>query len=397
MGTKNIKRKNLPFSYIKLLIQFFIGCYAIQSTAQNVGIGTQTPFKKLSVNGTIVVDHNNTNSGSMDSAALWFGTAGGVGIASNKVGEGNTNDLTFFTANQNRMNISMNGNVGIGIYNMGAFKFQVNGTSNFMDNIFINGVLVAEDANVSGELILGTDAVIGENLNVGSDGIIGNNFRVNGRAGINGPTNANYGLYVNNSNSYFQGNITASGSASTSGSISTSSNLSAGNNLTVGNDGIIENNFRVNGRVGINGATNAGYGLMVNNSNSYFQGNITATGTINASGNLTVKGNGHVRSNGPSNLKIGFTSKSVNINIANGSNASVIANISEFTGDNDDVRVFVSQVVSDAGGVVLWPEVNITVMNVNSANGTCLLWLYNNSGVSGILKGTIYLTTISKD
>jgi hypothetical protein len=174
-------------------------------------------------------------------------------------------------------------------------------------------------------------------------------------------------------------------------------NLTVGNTITVNNDGIIENNFRVNGRVGINGPTNGSYGLMVNNSNSYFQGNVTATGTINAAGNLTVKGNGHVRSNGPSNLRVGFISRNVDMHINNGSNASVVLDLSDFEGGNNDIRVFVSQIASDPGGTVLWAEVNVMVSSINSVNNTCLLWLYNNSGVNGILKGTIYLTVIAKD
>jgi hypothetical protein len=242
----------------------------------------------------------------------------------------------------------------------------------------------------------GGHTFLGGNLTVENDGIIENNFRINGRIGINGATNGAYGLYVNNSNSYFQGNIIATGTANITGSVTTSGNLNAGNNLNVTNDGIIENNFRVNGRVGINGGTHGSYGLIVNNSNSYFQGNVITTGTVSAVGNLTIKGNGHVRSNGSSNLKVGFTSKYVNVLINNGDAVSVTANIADFSGNTDDARVFVAQVVND-GGTLPWSKVNITVMGVNSTEGTCILWLHNESGSNNILKGTIYLTTIAKD
>jgi hypothetical protein len=365
--------------------------------AQNVGIGTETPYKRFSVNGTILLDHNNTNTGGIDSAALLFGTAGGVGISSKKGGPGNVNNLSFYTNNQIRMMIGASGKVGIGGENTSGFLFRVFGTSQFTDNIFVDGVMVAEHANLSGELLTGGNIHAGGDLSVADDGIIGNNFRVNGRVGINGPTNGSFGLFVNNSNSYFQGNISTLGTGSFTGSISTLGNLTVANTITVNNDGIIENNFRVNGRVGINGPTNGSYGLMVNNSNSYFQGNVTATGTINAAGNLTVKGNGHVRSNGPSNLRVGFMSRNVDMSINNGANAAVLVDLSDFEGGNNDMRVFVSQIASDPGGTVLWPEVNVMVSSVNSVNNTCLIWLYNNSGVSGTLKGTIYLTVIAKE
>jgi hypothetical protein len=341
-------------------------------TAQNVGIGTLLPQKTLTVNGTILLDQGNNNQGGLDSAALLFGTSGGVGIISNKTAAGSINSLSFFTNNNMRMNISAAGNIGIGGINNGGSRLYVMGTTNMTGS-----------------------AEIGGNLNVEGDGIIDNNFRINGRIGINGATNGSFGLMVNNSNSYFEGNITTTGTASIGGTVQATGNVNVGSNLNVTNDGIINNNFRVNGRVGINGPTNGSFGLIVNNSNSYFQGNITATGTVNAAGDLTIKGNGHVRSNGPSNLRVSFIARTVDQHINNGASAAVLVNTG-FTGGNNDVRVMVSQVMSDPGASVQWQRVNIMVSSVAN-DGTCNLWLNNHSGANGIVKGTVYLTVIGKD
>jgi hypothetical protein len=320
-------------------------------TGQNVGIGTDNPQAKLQVVGTVMAT------------------------------EGLVEDI-----------MRVNGRVGInGPAHISYRLFVNNGHSYFQGNTITTGT-----ATINGVVNAASNVSVGSNLNVANDGIIENNFRVNGRVGINGATNGSYGLMVNNSNSYFQGNTITTGTATIDGILTTGSNLSVGGTLNVANDGIVGNNLRVNGRVGINGPTNANYGLFVNSSNSYFQGNVTATGTVSAAGNLTIKGNGHVRSNGSSNLYIGFTSKYVNMAINNGATAAVSANISPFTGDNNDVRVFVAQVVNDNGDV-LWQKVKITVMGVNAADNTCLLWLHNDSGANGVLKGTIYLTTIAKD
>jgi hypothetical protein len=360
-------------SFLKRLLPvLFIAFHTMPATGQNVGIGTPTPLKRLSVNGTIMLDQHNTNSGTLDSAALLFGSSGGVGIISNKTAAGSINSLSFFTNNLMRMNISSAGNVGIGGLNNGGSRLHVVGTTSMTGSAEVGGNVVVE-----------------------GDGIINSNFRVNGRIGVNGATNSNYGLIVNNSNSYFQGNITTTGTASIGGSLQVTGNANVGNNLSVVNDGIIENNFRVNGRIGINGPTNGSYGLMVNNSNSYFQGNVTATGTVNAAGDLTIKGNGHVRSNGPSNLKVSFISKSVDESINNGASASVLVNTG-FTGGNGDVRVMVSQIMGDVGASVQWQRVNVMVSSVSN-DGTCLLWLNNHSGANGIVKGTVYLTVIGKE
>ena len=343
--------------YFLILTIVMLGTFFQMLFAQNVGIGLGNPIYPLHVAGTI-----KTNENLIASGTGWI--AGKVTI-----GEVVPND-------EYKLRV-IGGKTWTSILTAGGAGWEgkmlsVHGDAKFSGGLEMNGTLS------------GVTTAQAQNLQLSNDGIVEGNFRVNGRIGANGATNSNYGLIVNSSNSYFQGNTTTTGNALVQGS------------LNVTGDGIIESNFRVNGRIGINGATNANYGLIVNNSNSYFQGNVTATGTVSAPGNLIIKGNGHVRSNGPSNLRVGFNSKYVNLSINNGASVSVLANITTFTGGNDDVRVFVSQVVNDNGSVP-WSEVKVTVMGVNSTDNTCLLWLHNTSGANGILKGTIYLTTIAKD
>jgi len=81
----------------KILFLSVVSAIVISVQAQNVGIGTDAPQKKLTVNGSILLDQNNTNDGGIDSAALLFGTNGGVGIASKKTSTGWQNGLSFFT------------------------------------------------------------------------------------------------------------------------------------------------------------------------------------------------------------------------------------------------------------------------------------------------------------
>lgn len=59
---------------MKLLLIGSLILLATTAIAQNVGIGTSTPPRLLSVNGTVLVDAGNMNTGAGDSASLRFGT-----------------------------------------------------------------------------------------------------------------------------------------------------------------------------------------------------------------------------------------------------------------------------------------------------------------------------------
>ncbi len=320
--------------------------------AQNVGIGTDNPTKRLSVNGTIVVDHDSTNFGTLDSASLLFGKDGKVGISSNKLPFGtNEGGLDFWTNGQKNMVIRQNGNVGIGVtsplqkltvdgsirsygqilvedrlYGLGlrvtddiriggapydgAYKFQLkNGASYFGGSGLFTGNLTTE-----GGLTVGWTAEVMNHLKVGSYLQVDGAVHAMDRMGIGGYADNNYRLRVWNGNARIGGDFHATGNAAVGGEV--------------------DNNFR----------------LRVYGGDSRFGGNVEVTGNMNASQITTgfINGKGVVKSNGGSSLRIGFDQVNVNLGVVGSyDEQDVTVNISDFSGTNNDVRVFVAQVVPD--------------------------------------------------
>lgn len=154
----------------------------------NVGIGTTTPNSKLQVNGNAYVNNDvivrkilwvgddATNNGSMD---IRFGSnnlGSGEGIGSKRTAGGNRYGLDFYTANTNRMNITVAGNVGIGTTTP-TKKLHVNG-----------GLRVESEVSVGGAYTVEVDA----------PGVLGGRFKIatNGNVGI-GNNNPLYKLDVN--------------------------------------------------------------------------------------------------------------------------------------------------------------------------------------------------------
>jgi hypothetical protein len=245
-------------------------------------------------------------------------------------------------------------------------------------------------------------------LNVTQDGVVNGNFRVDGRIGINGATNASYGLMVNNANSYFQGDAIVDGNARVNGRIgingATNSNygLIVNNantylqgNLTVTTDAVVNGNARVDGRIGINGATNSNYGLMVNNANSYMQGNATVSGNLTVGGSVSVGGKGLVTSNGSSPLRISFNSTFVDRELGGNNDGSHTFSLPEFGAAIEDVRVEIAQFMpasgSDTQDFIWW------VSDVDPVANTARIRFRNITSFGKTLKGTFYLTVIIRD
>lgn len=423
----------------KILLLISVNVAFITLKAQNVGIGTSDPAKKLSVRGTIVVDHDNENSGSLDSASLLFGKNGLVGITSNKSIGLNSGGIDLWTAGARRFSINNNGNTGIGILANNNYRLHVNGKLNATGNIITDDSLY-----VNGGIAVGTNSTEGYRLRVnGISRFLGNTYmdgslrvsdhleadggaivlgilegyairanntlRVGDYAAIGGLLDSNFRLRVYNGPSRFGGSVEATGNMTIGGPLDDTYRLRVvGGNSRFGGDA------QVTGRIAIGGEMDDNYRLRVYDGNSRFGGNAQVTGMLDVGGNinltgqlnagsvnttaLAIGGKGSVRSDGLSPLRIGFVSKYVDVTLPAGAIQEYTVNITDFAGDNDDVRVMVSQFQYTTGaGPNSWERTLITISDVNAAADTCKINVHNTSGNQFTIKGTIYLTAIAKN
>lgn len=359
--------QGLPCYMAALLLALLI---AQNGAAQNIGFGVANPLAKLHVgSGSIRIDEN----------LLVYGE----GTILNKLTIGNL----------------------VGDSN---YKLRVVTGKTWTSTLTAGGEgFAGKMLSVYGDAQLSQNMQTGS-LNVLQDGNVNGNFRIDGRMGINGPTNASYGLMVNNANSYLQGDAIVEGNARIDGRIGINGATNANyglivnnansylqGNLTVNNDAVVNGNARVDGRIGINGATNANYGLMVNNANTYLQGNATISGDLTVLGSTTINGNGSVRSNGSSSLKIGFSSVYINKNVGGNDDTYQTFNLPEFGASVDNVRVDIAQFMpsggSDTADFIWW------VSDVDPAANTARIRMRNITVGGKSLIGTFYITLIYKD
>ena len=347
-------------------------------SAQNVGIGVVNPTKKISVNGSIVVDHGGDNLGELDSAALLFGASPyQAGITSNQFPPGiGYKGLDLWTNGSKRISIAQNGNVGISV-GTPQYKLHVNGD-------------IAGNANsyVAGNLRLGP-----------------------------GPYNGNFRLHVNNGNSYFAGDGTFTGDLMAQGNFIAYQEVSSANiratsamradvKFAVG--GATDDNYRLrvydgNARIGgefhatgnsaIGGLPDAAFRFRVYDGNSRMGGNLQVTGNLDA-GSLTVDGKGSVASNGPSSLSMGFSALNVDMGMGVNAVAGVWLNLPAFS-DADDMRVMLSNVDADPLSIQ-WARVNITIGALEASDDRVFVQFHNQTGAAGTLKGTLYFTTVQR-
>ena len=170
-------------------------------------------------------------------------------------------------------------------------------------------------------------------------------------------------------------------------------------------------NLYATGNAAFGGNVDNNYRLRVHSGNSFFGGEVRVDGVLDATtvdafnligthaqvSSLSINGNGSVRSNGASNLRIGFDLKTVNSVVAAHSGVTVTANITDFAGDNDDVRVMVTQVVPGGGNTLFIDALKIQVLSVDADNDTVDLRITNLSDFPATASFTIYLTSIAKN
>jgi hypothetical protein len=87
--------------------------FSITGYTQRVGIGTQFPIARLSIDSGMNIDQANLNGVLLESA-LTFGNNKKVGIGSRRTAGTNQAGLDFYTQGSRRMSIDSFGNVGIG-------------------------------------------------------------------------------------------------------------------------------------------------------------------------------------------------------------------------------------------------------------------------------------------
>lgn len=369
------------FRLFILLTSVFL-LHVLDASAQNVGIGTSTPQKKLTVNGSLMIDQGNQNNGTLDTAALLFGSGGEVGIAARKIG-GGSNSMSFYTGGLANLNLAANGNLGIGGGSSGSYRLYVhNGNSYFGGTTFTQ-----ENAAIWGHTAMGGNVDINYRLRV-YDGAtrFGGDFHATGNIAFGGDVDPAYRLRVWDGNSRFGGDLYATGSMSVGDAIDNNYRFKV-----TGGDSRFLGGITTTGNMAINGAIDNSFKLRVYGGNSRFGGDVEVTGDI------TIGGNGSVRSNGNSPLRIGFDKEVIDIFINNNTTLTVQANITDFSGTPDDVRVLVSHVENDPTGTLHISRLVISVGSVNAATNTCTLYLHNNGGGNALFRGTIYLTTIAKN
>jgi hypothetical protein len=368
--------------------------------AQNVGIGINNPTKRLSVNGSIVVDHDNKNNGTLDSASLLFGASPAItGITSNKtLAAVGLNGLDLWTNGLRRISILSNGNVGVGTVSP-QFKLHVSGTSYFQNELYANN-----------------------SVYVGSS-----------------PFNSSYKLQVNNGNSYFDG------TGRFTGNLTAESNLSVGANLFVSGFANISNsviagtyvrsstymraderlsiagapddNYRLrvydgNARIGgdfhatgnaaVGGTVDGNFRFRVYDGNSRFGGDVQVTGALSTTdfsvaNNFTIGGKGSVKSNGTTPLKIHFLEVYTEVQFTGVGQLKVFnVSLPDFD-SHSDVRLSISHFVPVLPSGDNPHNVTVTFTEFNPASNSCVMVARALPNVDFILAGTYYIMAVMKD
>ena len=206
--------------------------------AGKVGIGTNSPAKKFSVNGSILLDQNNLNYGVLDSAALRFGTNSFVGISSSRTESSiNKDGLDLWTNGQRRISISHSGNVGIAKNNP-LFALDVSGTINTSSSIIANNNIVSGINVTAGGSITAGNGVYGNYLNINEKAYIGSGM------GIGTPV-SNYSLDV-------VGSVRMQDNIRIDGTLNPNNPLTVGGKITNEGKGIVLSNTSATLRCGFN-------------------------------------------------------------------------------------------------------------------------------------------------
>lgn len=136
----------------------------------------------LSTDGSLTIDHNNLNDGTLNpdlatgqSPGLVFGAPNGAssgeGIASKRSDTGNQNGLDFYTNSVVRLSITNAGNVGIGTSSLPVEKLEVDGIVKATDFLQADGSNLSSKVSKAGDTITGALTIQGALSTTGNVGI----------------------------------------------------------------------------------------------------------------------------------------------------------------------------------------------------------------------------------
>ena len=254
---------------------------------------------------------------------------------------GNDNDeLRFYTANQERMIIDSNGNIGINTTNSGTYNLEINGNIGVTGNIIptINGVFnLGSTTHRWGDLFFG-----GETIYLG-DSILKDNsgtFTVTGPAQIDELSitqSVDIDGNLNVSGTSDLNNLNVTENANINGNLDINGNTNITNDLYVTGDTNIKNNLNISGDTNILGAITA--------SSINLSGSGDVTGDLNLSGDVYVGGTGNFNSlyvtsdvDIDGNLDVSGTLTLYDINVSNNiniTNEAYINNLLYVTGNTN--------------------------------------------------------------
>jgi hypothetical protein len=345
---------------------------------QKVGIGTNIPQQRLSIDSTLNIDQGNYNNGTLPSLRLGSNSLEGLGSRRNP----GTNQfgLDFYTAGFARLRIFNDGKVAIGT-----------NTAQQMLSVHMNMNIDQLDNNTGNAPALSFGSNSGEGI--GSKRTEGGN-----RFGLDFYTASQVRMAIS------QGGNLSLGNAGFNERLNVDGNIKS--NVVYGTDFVVDRNAQNTGNFlgsdpslmfgsllsgeGIASKRTAGdrqYGM------DFYTGttrrmSILPSGNVEVLNNLTVNGGkGILRSADGVQQKKLTTNVLVNMGLAAYETKTIPVNFSEsFSGLPD---VMVSSVISGTGG---WAEVVMTVINTN--NNGCTLFVYNPSPSGRSVNFTVKLVAI---
>ena len=224
------------FRNFVLVVMMVPGMY-YNGFSQRVGVGTNEPLARLSVDSSIMLDQSNVNQGNLLSGSLLFGSDGAAGIGRSTLnGNAARNGLGFFTQGFRRMLLDSVGRLGIGT-SIPLQRLHLEGNFYTSGNIGVGVSAPTYDVHTAGS------ARIGSSLGINSDPtyrltVNGDGYFLNSNIGINILPSSTYSLYA-------AGNIRFTDAVRFDGIVNPNNALTIGNNtsisgdLTVGGRGIV--------------------------------------------------------------------------------------------------------------------------------------------------------------